>query len=94
MSVLIKGIKMPQDCPQCGACAEDEDGINYCGYDDDVRAVKLFNCKRPAWCPAVNVSTDGRLYTEDDVRRIINGTVAAVEYGTHDPYDILPSDFV
>lgn len=35
-----------------------------------------------------------RLYTEDEVRRIINGTVAEVERGTHDPYDILPSDYV
>lgn len=36
----------------------------------------------------------GRLYTEDEVRAIINGTVADVHYGVHDPYDILPSDFV
>lgn len=53
MSVLIKGIKMPQDCSQCGACTEDEDGTNYCGYDDDVREVRLFTGKRPAWCPLV-----------------------------------------
>lgn len=35
-----------------------------------------------------------RLYTEEEVRKIINGTVADVEYGIHDPYDILPEDFV
>lgn len=35
-----------------------------------------------------------RLYTKDEVRRIINGTFDAVGYGTSDPYDILPSDFV
>jgi hypothetical protein len=37
---------------------------------------------------------DNRLYTRDEVRTIINGTVSDVEYGIHDPYDILPEDFV
>lgn len=35
-----------------------------------------------------------RLYTQEDARAIINGTVRDVEYGIHDPYDILPEDFV
>lgn len=35
-----------------------------------------------------------RLYTEAEVRKIINGTCAAKDYGISDPYDILPSDFV
>ena len=35
-----------------------------------------------------------RLYTGGEVRSIINGTVADVQYGITDPYDILPSDFV
>lgn len=35
-----------------------------------------------------------RLFTQEDARAIINGTVADVEYGIHDPYDILPEDFV
>lgn len=37
---------------------------------------------------------DERLYTRNEVRKIINGTVSDVEYGIHDPYDILPEDFV
>ncbi len=68
MSVLIKGIKMPKDCSQCGACNEDGDGINYCGYDYDVRTVKLFTGQRPTWCPAVNVPTYGRLIDADKIR--------------------------
>lgn len=36
----------------------------------------------------------GRLYTGDEVRKIINGTVSDVRYGITDPYDILPQDFV
>ena len=35
-----------------------------------------------------------RLFTRAEARAIINGTVADVEYGIHDPYDILPEDFV
>lgn len=35
-----------------------------------------------------------RLFTRYEVRKIINGTVADVEYGIHDPYDILPEDFI
>lgn len=34
-----------------------------------------------------------RLYTREDARAIINGTVADVKYGITDPYDILPEDF-
>ena len=35
-----------------------------------------------------------RLYTREEVRKIINGTVDAVKYGVDDPLDILPEDFV
>lgn len=35
-----------------------------------------------------------RLYTRDEVRKIINGTFDDVCYGFSDPYDILPEDFV
>jgi len=38
-------------------------------------------------------SNGERLFTRDDARAIINGTVNDVEYGIHDPYDILPEDF-
>lgn len=35
-----------------------------------------------------------RLYTRDEVRRVIDGTVRDVHYGFHDPGDILIEDFV
>ena len=35
-----------------------------------------------------------RLYTHEDARAIINGTIRDAEYGISDPYDILPEDFV
>ena len=37
---------------------------------------------------------DERLYTEEEVRTIINGVVHDVQYGYTDPYDLLPSDYV
>ena len=51
--------------------------------------------KKPYKENGIYYTEDGeRLYTGDEVRRIINGTVSDVEYGIHDPYDILPEDFV
>lgn len=44
------------------------------------------------WC--YYAGTGERLYTREEVRTIINGTVRDVESGIHDPYDILPEDFV
>lgn len=35
-----------------------------------------------------------RLYTRDDAREIINGTMRDAQSGISDPYDILPEDFV
>lgn len=45
-------------------------------------------------CTAYEKCSGERTYTEEEVRKIINGTVRDVEYGITDPYDILPSDFV
>lgn len=45
--------------------------------------------------PEEYTDCDGnRLFTREEVRRIINGTVDDVKYGITDPYDILPEDFV
>lgn len=35
-----------------------------------------------------------RLYTEEEVRKIINGVMRDTQYGFSDPYDLLPSDYV
>ena len=39
-------------------------------------------------------SDGNRLYTGEEVRAVINGVVRDVEYGIHDPYDLLISDYV
>ena len=35
-----------------------------------------------------------RLFTYEEVRKIINGTVEDVKYGITDPYDIIPEDYI
>ena len=64
------------------------------GYEGGCIQVELDNGK-PYKDGETYYTEDGdRLYTKDEVRKIINGTVSDVEYGIHDPYDILPEDFV
>lgn len=64
------------------------------GYEDRCVPIELEE-RKPYLEDDVYYTGEGdRLYTEEEVRAIINGTVADVKYGISDPYDILPSDFV
>ena len=58
MSVLIKGMKMPKSCSECGfECRA------YCFLVDTV----IESNDRPDWCPLVGVPTPhGRLIDADD----------------------------
>lgn len=61
-------------------CVPIEKNSKYAYYDNDAECF---------------FDEDGsRLFTRDEVRAIINGTVSDVEYGIHDPFDILPEDFI
>lgn len=95
MTVLIKEMRMPERCEDCpffvvfhvkrmGVCLAHNPQS---GIDEKRKTPK------PDWCP-LEEKEGKRLYTEAEVRKIINGTVADVEFGIHDPYDILPEDFV
>ena len=68
----------------------------YCFSDSEEYKEKCVPVdKKPYKDGETYYTEDGnRLYTRDEVRAVINGTVDAVEYGIHDPYDILPEDFV
>ena len=62
MSVLIRGMKIPDNCKSCafstgfGFCLAKSD--NFCGYTNDR--------KRPEWCPLVEVpEPHGRLIDAD-----------------------------
>lgn len=59
MSVLIRGMEMPQNCDKCRFQSAlrlycDAMPYNFCGNTDDI--------ERPDWCPLVEISTPhGRL---------------------------------
>ena len=64
------------------------------GYEERCVEVEMAE-GRPHKEDGVYYDEDGdRLYTRDEVRAIINGTVSDVKYGITDPYDILPEDYV
>ena len=63
MSVLIKGMEMPQNCDKCRFQSAlrlycDAMPYNFCGNTDDI--------ERPDWCPLIEVPTPhGRLIDAD-----------------------------
>ena len=72
MSVLVKGMSIPDNCESCrfatgfGFCLAKSD--NFCGYTNDR--------KRPEWCPLVEVpEPHGDLIDKDDICfSMTNGT--------------------
>ena len=72
MGVYIKGMSIPDNCESCafatgfGFCLAKSD--NFCGYTND--------CKRPEWCPLVEVpEPHGDLIDKDDICfSMTNGT--------------------
>lgn len=68
MSVLIKGMKMPESCHQCVAgyggfcfvCSAEDDGV-------------CPDHGRPEWCPLVELPPHGRLIDADELVADIKG---------------------
>lgn len=59
MSVFIKGMKMPLDCGECGACIDTDRNSYYCGFDPIARDIpNIFAEKRPEWCPLIETDSD------------------------------------
>lgn len=86
-------------------CRYDEGGCGAEGgmYHSAIEAAEAWNRRaeteqeenRPYEEDGVYFTGEGeRLFTRAEAREIINGTVRDVEYGIHDPYDIMPEDFV
>lgn len=81
--------KKENNTPRYVYCFADSEG-----YEDKCIDLRIDE-GRPHKEDGTYYDEDGeRLYTKDEVRKIINGTVEDVEYGISDPYDILPEDFV
>lgn len=85
MSVLIKGIEMPKDCPMC-PCAHwnKNDIMTGCEivwrYVPDSETDYWQSDKRPDWCPLVDVPTPhGRLIDADAVLSQYNGNILTAQ---------------
>jgi len=59
MSILIKGIKMPDCCDDCPCYHRTESDNEYCWVEPDDNLVytpiELMRTTRPDWCPLVEV---------------------------------------
>ena len=80
MSILLRGMEMPENCSCCGMetgagfCSAMPD--NFCGYTDDR--------KRPVWCPLAEIKTPhGGLIDKDVLIDIFADRLAkvSVRYG-------------
>lgn len=74
MSVLIKGMKMPKDCPLCPMAHFNKlDVLTGCDAVPGKRYVKNDEVeywqsnKRPDWCPLVEIPPHGRLIDADEL---------------------------
>lgn len=64
MSILIRGMEMPQKCGQCKLFHAEHP--MYCTADKNYRTVGApYGMPRPDWCPLVEVEPHGRLIDAD-----------------------------
>lgn len=75
MSILIKGLKMPEDCPQCPLSHWNKlDQLTGCElvrrYVPESESSYWQSDKRPEWCPLVGLPDHGDLI---DRSRLIGG---------------------
>lgn len=77
MSILIKGMKMPKDCPMCPLAHWNKvDKLTGCEiirrYVPKNDTEYWQSDSRPAWCPLIEVPTPhGRLIDADDLNELI-----------------------
>ena len=65
MSILIRGMEMPQNCDKCRFQSAfklycDAMPYNFCGNTDDI--------ERPDWCPLIELPPHGRLIDADAIQ--------------------------
>lgn len=93
MSVLIKGMKMPKDCPMC-PCAHwnKNDVMTGCEivwrYIPDSETDYWQSDKRPGWCPLVEVPfPHGRLIDGDNVIKLLREQLTGDRDTVYEYYD-------
>jgi len=79
MSVLIRGMEMPESCSVC-PCNYD----NVCAVDYKYPTFNEWRSKRPDWCPLVELPAEHGRLIDADALTVSNGWVAEAEnYRTH-----------
>lgn len=105
MSILIKGVEMPKDCPMCpmsywtkGNCEFSGcaivNGKRYARYEDEKYANSY---GRPSWCPLIELPPHGRLIDADELIRQMNQKVEEtnnVRYAWVNEMDISLADTI
>lgn len=77
MSVIVKGMKMPERCEKCFMCQSDCMG---CKVTQNFIILKKGQNK-PLWCPLVEVSPHGRLIDADSLDNRIYCELPIKEFG-------------
>ena len=84
MSVIVKGMEMPNacwSCEGCDSCDSETKTEHWCALEQNARDldnVDIFNDK-PDWCPLVEIPTPhGRLIDERELRRLIKNSCYTV----------------
>ena len=77
MSILIKGMEMPQNCDKCRFQSAfklycDAMPYNFCGNTDDI--------ERPDWCPLIELPPHGRLIDADEPMTKISTMMQEPDY--------------
>lgn len=67
MSVLIRGMKMPEECSRCPLMSE----AGYCNGTNELTAEEIKSLwrivGRPSWCPLIEIPPHGRLIDADEM---------------------------
>lgn len=58
MSVIIKSMKIPENCFECPLAGKNFGGPDYCGILDEFTPVNYSTGTRPEWCPLEEVKEE------------------------------------
>ena len=74
MSVLIKGVIMPDSCETCVL----DNGINCMAYPPSEDMVYDTKDGRPEWCPLVAVPDHGLVIDAKIIQRVMDGDIVSL----------------